>query len=180
MERDGSPWRDDGFSFGSDRSPAPAIAGRTTIGSSGLESARSPDLSSCRISTESGCVRPASALDGSKASAAWILATTPERTEAAGALQHISAAAMAERRVRADAGTRFGFGWLTLAVPPGSVRESGPVKSLSHLDCLAKQPEAVIERGSRNLASRDSTSTQDRLGLAKKQIVQLMFWQIRD
>src|ERR1039458_1952235 len=39
--------------------------------------------------------------------AAWKLATAPERTETAGAFQHISAAAQAERSVRADAGSRL-------------------------------------------------------------------------
>src|ERR1019366_9032670 len=39
--------------------------------------------------------------------AARKLATSPERTEAAGAFQHVSAAAYAERSVRADAGPRL-------------------------------------------------------------------------
>ena len=39
--------------------------------------------------------------------AARKLATSPERTEAAGAFQHVSAAAYAERSVRADAGSRL-------------------------------------------------------------------------
>jgi len=39
--------------------------------------------------------------------AAWKLATAPERTETAGAFQHVSPAAQAERSVRADAGSRL-------------------------------------------------------------------------
>src|ERR1035437_5144470 len=39
--------------------------------------------------------------------AAWKLATTPERTEAAGAFQHISPATQAKGCVRADAGPRL-------------------------------------------------------------------------
>src|SRR5664280_1653548 len=39
--------------------------------------------------------------------AAWKLATAPERTEAAGAFQHVSPATQAERSVRADAGSRL-------------------------------------------------------------------------
>ena len=39
--------------------------------------------------------------------APWKLATAPERTETAGALQHESPATRAKRRVRADAGPRI-------------------------------------------------------------------------
>ena len=39
--------------------------------------------------------------------AAWKLATAPERTETAGAFQHVSAAAQTERSAWADAGSRL-------------------------------------------------------------------------
>src|ERR1035437_5146571 len=60
--------------------------------------------SESRARLSSGAVALGSSL---RRPAAWKLATAPERTETAGAFQHVSAAAHAERSVRADAGSRL-------------------------------------------------------------------------
>src|ERR1035437_2838284 len=66
------------------------------------EPAKTSSLSRARLS--SGAARFCSFL---RRPAAWKLPTAPERTEAAGAFQHVSAAAYTERSVRADAGSRL-------------------------------------------------------------------------
>src|ERR1035437_1329815 len=60
--------------------------------------------SASRARLSSGAVALGSSL---RRPAAWKLATAPERTETAGAFQHVSAAAQTERSAWADAGSRL-------------------------------------------------------------------------